>query len=202
MYRIIILVVLLFSTSTAEYQFIDSQGHLEYDWTSELQYANPSLSIEEAPCSIVTLDYNNDGLMDYIETTHSEADGSGGYFCIYENLGLFSGIPRFDNATTRLLGAGTYPQEWSGFSVADVNNDGYPDILFTHQTSPVLLVYNSSGDIYENVVIDQESGIIALFENTNCSSWSEYYHDCDLDLYLVNVVFETQTLTQKITLIK
>jgi hypothetical protein len=137
-----------------------------------------------APYSIVTLDYNNDGRMDFIMTTHNEENGEGGSFYIYKNRGFDGEIPMFSDVTTELLGAVTLPLNCSGCSVADIDNDGFPEILFTHETSPQLLQYDSSQGIYLDVIPEQESDIVALFENTTCGSWSDYDHDGDLDLYL------------------
>ena len=139
---------------------------------------------EGVPYSIVTLDYNNDELMDFIMTTHSEENGEGGRFYLYKNDGIDNGIPSFIDKTEDVLGNTALPLNWSGCSVADIDNDGTPEILFTHETSPQLFKYNFAQSRYLNIIPDQGSGIVALFENTTCGSWSDYDHDGDLDLYL------------------
>lgn len=118
---------------------------------------------------VVTLDYDQDGLMDLLVSLES-FDGRNGIE-LYKNLGL----GRFERVTSKVLQKNLWDfsdLQYRELSVTDVNFDGYPDIvlngwngaLFKKQENAsldigALILLNRIGTRFENPVRTSESQI-------------------------------------------
>jgi len=109
-------------------------------------------------------DYDNDGLLDLIVSNYTiwtpQTDlrctmGSTEYYCdprryksvphrLYHNLGN----GRFEDVTEK-SGLGKHPGKGMGISIADFNDDGWPDIFIANDTEPNSLFINTHNGTFE-----------------------------------------------------
>jgi len=109
-------------------------------------------------------DYDNDGLLDLIVSNYTiwspQTDfrctmGNSEYYCdprryksvphrLYHNLGH----GRFEDVTEK-SGLAKYPGKGMGISIADFNNDGWPDIFIANDTEPNSLFINLHNGTFE-----------------------------------------------------
>lgn len=181
MYRILILVALLFSTSFAEYQAKYGAESITQPLLQKSIIASfPEdkavellLGKHQIVNSIVSLDYDNDGLMDYIISTQSGENLEVERIYVYENQGTDNGVTVFKDVTVQVLFDQGMPLNWNDCFVADIDNNGFPEILFTFPNYVQVLKYDSTYNKYRDFILDQDSGVVALFENTTFGNWNE-----------------------------
>ena len=110
------------------------------------------------------VDYDNDGLLDLIvdnytnwtpQTDQRCTMGGAEYYCdprryksvpprLYRNLGH----GKFEDVTDK-SGLGAAPGKGMGISIADFNNDGWPDIFIANDTEPNSLFINRKNGTFE-----------------------------------------------------
>jgi len=120
-------------------------------------------------------DYDNDGFQDIFVTDmsgnshlwHNNGNGT------YTDMAAVAGIP--------LGSAGLYA---SGSSFADVDNDGWPDLLVLFNGAYPVLLHNNQNGTFTQVV---NSGLNsnAVVQNEMSATWGDYDGDGYLDLYVV-----------------
>ena len=149
-------------------------------------------------------DYDNDGLLDLIVDNYTywtpETDlrclmGSKEYYCdprrypsvpprLYRNLGH----GKFEDVTDK-SGLGACPGKGMGISVADFNNDGWPDVFIANDTEPNSLFINMKNGTFE------EKGLelgVAYNESAHTGSSmgsdaKDYDNDGNVDIFYNNL---------------
>ncbi|MEO8404564.1 MAG: VCBS repeat-containing protein [Chitinophagaceae bacterium] len=129
-------------------------------------------------------DFNNDGLKDIFFTGNQVS-------C---RLYINKGDNKFEDITEK---AGLHTELWAtGVSIVDINNDGYDDIyvcaygknLMTRSKN--LLFINQ-----HNLTFKEEAGEYGLADlgYSTQAAFLDYDHDGDLDMYLANYLFTTNS---------
>jgi len=114
------------------------------------------------------IDYDNDGKIDLLLTDN----GPQGGITLYHNLG----DGKFEQVTTR---AGIDPElHGIGCTVGDYDNDGWPDIVVSHEED-VLLFQNQKNGTFKRAASDANLGAKGLNVGV---TFIDYDHDGDLDL--------------------
>ena len=149
-------------------------------------------------------DYDNDGLLDLIVDNYTfwtpQTDlrcttGSAEYYCdprryqsvpprLYHNLGH----GKFEDVTEK-SGLAKSPGKGMGISIADFNNDGWPDIFIANDTEPNSLFINRKNGTFEEQGLElgvayNDSG------NTGSSMGSDakdYDNDGNVDIFYNNL---------------
>ena len=150
-------------------------------------------------------DYDNDGLLDLLVDNYTfwtpELDlrcsmGSKEYYCdprrypsvpprLYHNLGH----GKFEDVTDK-SGLGACPGKGMGISIADFNNDGWPDIFIANDTEPNSLFINQKNGTF------QERGLeLGVAYNDSAHTGSsmgsdarDYDNDGNVDIFYNNLM--------------
>jgi len=150
-------------------------------------------------------DYDNDGLLDLIVDNYTlwtpQTDirctmGGRDYYCdprryqsvpprLYHNLGH----GKFEDVTEK-SGLGASPGKGMGISIADFNNDGWPDIFIANDTEPNSLFINRKDGTFE------EKGLeLGVAYNDSAHSGSsmgsdakDYDNDGNVDIFYNNLM--------------
>ena len=132
------------------------------------------------------LDYDNDGDLDVYLINGSTLEGFKPGQEPTNKLYRNNGDGTFTDVTER---AGVGDTGWGmGCSVADYDNDGYPDIYVTNY-GPNVLYHNNGDGTFTDVT--NRAGVGDKRWSTG-SAWGDYDKDGDLDLYVSNYLdFET-----------
>ncbi len=133
---------------------------------------------------VCLIDYDNDGYLDIyiVNGSNLEAVRSGHH--AYDNhLYRNRGNGNFEDVTEKAGVAGS--AGWGmGCSVADYNNDGFPDLYVTNLGRNLLYRNNGDGSFTE---VGAASGTAHSGWSTG-STWGDFDHDGWLDLYVANYV--------------
>ena len=125
------------------------------------------------------LDFNADGNLDLLVTMRTGAN------LLFENQG-YDGTANdyiFDEVAVA-KGVADATGDGAGVSVADINNDGYPDIFLANVDGDKLLI-NNGPPSYTFSDISNSSGLTITGESRGTSaSWGDYDGDGFLDLYI------------------
>ena len=168
------------------YNFVDVTASSGIDFVHNMGDEHLSNVIESVGGGCAFLDYNQNGLMDiYIANgSFHETISSGdhpGYLTgnvLYENMGN----GRFRNRTNQ-SGVGD-----TGYSmavtVADFNNNGYPDIYVSNY-GPNKLYRNNGDGTYTDI---SNSAGVAGNESSAGAVWLDFNNNGLLDLYVANYV--------------
>ncbi len=136
-----------------------------------VQHDGSSTDIVEFSSGAAWLDYNKDGHLDLYVTMRTQGN------LLYRN----NGNGTFTEMAA-LLGADDANGDGGGVSIADFNNDGWPDIYLANAGEDVLLK-NNGGTSFSDVT--NGSGLDAsLASRTMTGSWGDYDNDGFLDLYV------------------
>ena len=150
-------------------------------------------------------DYDNDGLLDLVVSNYTIwspatdlrcSMGSREYYCdprkyksvphrLYHNLGH----GRFEDVTDK-SGFGAAPGKGMGISIADFNNDGWPDVFIANDTEPNSIFINQKNGTFE------ERGLelgIAYNENAQAGSSmgsdaKDFDNDGNVDIFYNNLM--------------
>lgn len=122
-------------------------------------------------------DFNNDGLQDYL-TMQYDPENDQAEPVIFENLGNGD----FQMVTVDF---GDVAYFWP--SVADYDNDHYPDLLMTGNNARVLDIFKGNGDFTFTKVSSGQLGDLSFMANeVSSSSWADIDNDGLLDLLVIN----------------
>ncbi len=126
---------------------------------------------------VAWVDINNDGFPDLIISNGGAAGVKQRNF-IYLNNG---------NGTFTKVTSGDIIQDSSisnGATIADYDNDGFPDIFIANRNSNANLLFkNINGTSFQRI---STGSIVTDVGNTNGASWVDYNNDGFVDLYAVN----------------
>jgi enediyne biosynthesis protein E4 len=149
-------------------------------------------------------DYDNDGLLDLIVDNYTtwtpQTDirctmGGAEYYCdprryksvpprLYHNLGK----GKFEDVTVK-SGLGAAPGKGMGISIADFNNDGWPDIFIANDTEPNSLFINRKNGTFEEKGL--ELGVAYNDSGHTGSSMGadakDYDNDGNVDIFYNNL---------------
>jgi hypothetical protein len=149
-------------------------------------------------------DYDNDGLLDLIVDNYTtwtpQTDvrctmGGAEYYCdprryksvpprLYHNLGK----GKFEDVTDK-SGLGAAPGKGMGISIADFNNDGWPDIFIANDTEPNSLFINRKNGTFEEKGL--ELGVAYNDSGHTGSSMGsdakDYDNDGNVDIFYNNL---------------
>jgi hypothetical protein len=149
-------------------------------------------------------DYDNDGLLDLIVDNYTtwtpQTDirctmGDAEYYCdprryksvpprLYHNLGH----GKFEDVTVK-SGLGAVPGKGMGISIADFNNDGWPDIFIANDTEPNSLFINRQNGTFEEEGL--ELGVAYNDSGHTGSSMGadakDYDNDGNVDIFYNNL---------------
>jgi len=145
-------------------------------------------------------DYDNDGLLDLVVSNYTiwspETDivcSTAGheYYCdpqryqrvpprLYHNLGH----GKFEDVTEK-SGLAKWPGKGMGISIADFNNDGWPDIFIANDTEPNALFMNQGNGTFEEKGLDMG---VAYNDNARAvssmgSDAKDYDNDGNVDIF-------------------
>lgn len=116
-------------------------------------------------------DYDQDDDLDLYITMRSHAN------LLYRN----NGNGTFTEVATT-LGAQDINGDGGGVSIADFNNDGWPDIFLANANENVLL-RNNNGSSFSDITANSGLGV-ALNSRSTTASWGDFDADGYLDLYI------------------
>ncbi|MBN1845908.1 MAG: CRTAC1 family protein [Sedimentisphaerales bacterium] len=145
-------------------------------------------------------DYNNDGRLDFYETSYAEE-----YATLYKNLGdgLFEDVTFVTGA-----GAGTYPYVTWGASLVDLDNDGDRDIFVacgdlqdnvelyntTRKTNPPnLVLLHVANDTFVDVSAQCGDGL-RIERRSRGAGFDDLDNDGDVDIVILNARSEPTIL--------
>lgn len=147
--------------------------------------------IEQTGGGVAFLDYNHDGLLDIFAVQGGPVPGAGtpaGRFSTRNVLYRNDGDGTFTDVT-REAGLDVQTGYGQGVSVADYDNDGWPDIYVTAYGGNHLFHNNGNGTFQE---VTQKAGLgpsaspeaSSVDSWATSSAWADYDNDGHLDLYV------------------
>jgi hypothetical protein len=138
-------------------------------------------------------DYDRDGFLDLYVVNWRDLDNIRYPDVLYHNNcdGTFS-----DVTTQAGVWEGDDPYAGMGMNWGDYNNDGWPDIYVSNYlVMPNYLYENNQDGTFTNVAFDKNAAGDApadeYYGHTAGSSWSDYDHDGDLDMWVTNLAHTT-----------
>jgi hypothetical protein len=152
-------------------------------WTHKMGVPQKNFIIETNGSGVALLDYDNDGWLDIYLVNGSTFDALDGkekppQAALFHN----NHDGTFTNVATQ---AGVTNDRWgSGVSVADYDNDGWPDI-FVGNYGKNRLYHNNHDGTFTDVA---EKAGVALGNWSTGSAWGDYDGDGRLDLYVSGYV--------------
>ncbi|MEO1408333.1 MAG: FG-GAP-like repeat-containing protein [Bacteroidota bacterium] len=150
-----------------------AQGFTDVSATAgiNVQHDGSTTDVVEFSSGAAWLDYNRDGHLDLYVTMRTQGN------LLYRN----NGNGTFTDVAAQ-LGAADASGDGGGVSIADFNNDGWPDIYLANAEEDVLL-RNDGGTSFTDIT--SGSGLeVSLASRTMTGSWGDYDDDGYVDLYL------------------
>jgi hypothetical protein len=110
------------------------------DWA----FFNSSIPTMSRMGGVALFDYNNDGYLDIVVT-----NAESGAIVLYQNQGTSSGQLQFRDVTAE---AGLQFSGWAaGIAIADIDNDGWDDLLVLGDNAPSHLFRNRGDGTFEDI---------------------------------------------------
>ncbi len=190
-YLLLAFVVLVGAAADSGLQFVDVAQ--QSGVRAEMRCGGPDKRwITEANGSgAAWLDYDNDGLMDLLIVNGADMDqlrkivGNQPVTPLKNSVYLFHnlGHGKFEDVTER---AGLSDAYWgTGVSVADYNNDGFPDILITNMGVDLLFKNNGNGTFSE---VSTPAGLSRNVAWHTGAAFGDFDGDGNLDLFVTGYV--------------
>jgi hypothetical protein len=138
-------------------------------------------------------DYDRDGFLDLYVVNWRDLDNIRYPDVLYHN----NGDGTFTDVTTDAgVWEGDDPYAGMGMNWGDYNNDGWPDIYVSNYlVMPNYLYENNQDGTFTNVAFDKNAAGDApgdgYYGHTAGSSWCDYDHDGDLDMWVTNLAHTT-----------
>jgi enediyne biosynthesis protein E4 len=153
------------------------------DWIHKMGVPQKQFIVETNGSGVCLIDYNNDGWLDIYLVNGSTFDALDGkeptpHAALFRNNhdGTFTDVSKE---------AGVQNDRWGyGCSVADYDNDGWPD-LYVGNYGPNRLYHNNHDGTFTDKAV--EAGV-ALGNWSPGSTWGDYDGDGKLDLYVTGYV--------------
>jgi len=169
-------------TGTVVFQDVTKAAGLS-GWTHKMGVPQKQFIVETNGSGVCLIDYNNDGWLDIYLVNGSTFDALDGkeptpHAALFRNNhdGTFTDVSKE---------AGVQNDRWGyGCSVADYDNDGWPD-LYVGNYGPNRLYHNNHDGTFTDKAI--EAGV-ALENWSPGSTWGDYDGDGKLDLYVTGYV--------------
>jgi len=169
-------------TGTVVFQDVTRAAGLS-GWTHKMGVPQKQFIVETNGSGVCLIDYNNDGWLDIYLVNGSTFDALDGkeptpHAALFRNNhdGTFTDVSKE---------AGVQNDRWGyGCSVADYDNDGWPD-LYVGNYGPNRLYHNNHDGTFTDKAI--EAGV-ALENWSPGSTWGDYDGDGKLDLYVTGYV--------------
>jgi len=169
-------------TGTVVFQDVTKTAGLS-GWTHKMGVPQKQFIVETNGSGVCLIDYNNDGWLDIYLVNGSTFDALDGkeptpHAALFRNNhdGTFTDVSKE---------AGVQNDRWGyGCSVADYDNDGWPD-LYVGNYGPNRLYHNNHDGTFTDKAI--EAGV-ALENWSPGSTWGDYDGDGKLDLYVTGYV--------------
>jgi enediyne biosynthesis protein E4 len=169
-------------TGTVVFQDITKQAGLS-GWTHKMGVPDKKFIVETNGSGVCLIDYNNDGWLDIYLVNGSTFDALDGkeptpHAALFRNNhdGTFTDVS---------AEAGVQNDRWGyGCSVADYDNDGWPD-LYVGNYGKNRLYHNNHDGTFTDVA---ETAGVALGNWSPGSAWGDYDGDGLLDLYVTGYV--------------
>ena len=164
----------------APVQFIDVTANAGIKWNLKLLASGPKYLIETMGGGGGFIDYNGDGLLDIYLVCYSQTPQPAGSSNLRDVLYRNNGDGTFTDVTEK---AGvSNSMRGMGLSVADYDNDGWPDMYITGYGASKL--YHNNGDgTFTDVTL--RAGVNNTLWGTS-SAFFDYDNDGYLDLYVCN----------------
>lgn len=167
---------------TVVFQDITRQAGLA-GWTHKMGVPQKNFIVETNGSGVCLIDYNNDGWLDIYLVNGSTFDALDGkeptpHAALFRNNhdGTFTDVS---------AEAGVQNDRWGyGCSVADFNNDGWPD-LYVGNYGKNRLYQNNHDGTFKDIA---ETAHVALGNWSPGSAWGDYDGDGLLDLYVTGYV--------------
>lgn len=138
-------------------------------------------------------DYDRDGFLDLYVVNWRDLDNIRYPDVLYHN----NGDGTFTNVTVEAgVWEGDDPYAGMGVNWGDYNNDGWPDIYVSNYLVTPNYLYENNGDgTFSEVAHEKNAAGLApageYYGHTAGSSWCDYDHDGDLDMWVSNLAHTT-----------
>jgi hypothetical protein len=140
-------------------------------------------------------DYDRDGFLDLYVVNWRDLDNNRYPDVLYHN----NGDGTFTDVTTPAgVSEGDDPYAGMGMNWGDYNNDGWPDIYVSNYLVTPNYLYENNGDgTFSEVAHEKNAAGFAYspsggyYGHTAGSSWADYDHDGDLDMWVSNLAHTT-----------
>ena len=158
----------------------ESSGASGIDFTHRAPRIDPRLDhiapqVAAMGASVAVVDYDRDGWQDFYVT--NSAPGSRNYLYRNQQDGSFADV-------AEQVGLADLNREGTGACMgsiwADIDNDGYEDVL-VYKWGTVELLRNERGESFQRVT---ESAGMPVWSNVGCATWFDYDRDGWIDLFL------------------
>jgi len=164
----------------APVQFIDVTANAGIKWNLKLLASGPKYLIETMGGGGGFIDYNGDGLLDIYLVCYSQTPQPVGASELRDVLYRNNGDGTFTDVTEK---AGvSNSMRGMGLSVADYDNDGWPDMYITGYGASKLYHNNGNGTFTD---VTLRAGVNNTLWGTS-SAFFDYDNDGYLDLYVCN----------------
>ncbi len=166
-------------------RFTDVAHEAGVDWTVRNGEEAGKMSIVETlGAGVATIDYDQDGKPDLLLLGGGRYDGDGGLeslpMCLFRQQQAWIFVP--------VTGSANLPQPkhyHHGAFVADVDNDGFPDLLITGYRG--LQLFRNQGD-GTFIDVTDASGLAEDSLWSTAAAWADFNEDGELDLFVGHYV--------------
>ncbi len=171
-------------------RFTDVTREAGIHWAQSDGETGHHLYISPNGGGVAFFDYNNDGLLDIFAPQGGPIPGdqySAGKFPTRNVLYRNNGDGTFTDVTAG-SGLDAYTNYGQGVSIADYNNDGWPDIYITSFGGSKLFRNNGNGTFTD---VTDQAGVADIATELPwplSSAWADYDNDGHLDLFICHYV--------------